>query len=133
MSLADFKVLQNFGTLLKFLIFFLQELTKTVAKLAEDGKVYPIFYQFTFLTVFSPQIFPFYLLFGYFHLTISTHKRPFVLLSCFDCNKYVVSVMLFLQVAIRNIRRDAIKAYDKLQKVCCSQLVLVYAGYVMKS
>jgi hypothetical protein len=29
----------------------------------------------------------------------------------------MISVSVFLQVAIRNIRRDAIKAYDKLEKV----------------
>jgi hypothetical protein len=29
----------------------------------------------------------------------------------------MVSMNYLLQVAIRNIRRDAIKAYDKLQKV----------------
>jgi ribosome recycling factor len=31
----------------------------------------------------------------------------------------LIMTVLF-QVAIRNIRRDAIKAYDKLEKVCSS-------------
>jgi hypothetical protein len=61
-----------------------------------------------------------------FYLTVSRFsiKYHFVILSCLDYQ------WLFLQVAIRNIRRDAIKAYDKLQKVCSSHLSLVYVGYL---
>ena len=74
-------------TLLKFL-FFLQELAKTVAKLAEDGKVLSMFCLFTFYRrVFTSNIAFLSSSLGIFYFNISTHKRSCVLLSCMDYYK----------------------------------------------